>query len=156
MGERAARRQGVNIDIDAYKDPGVKAGVIAIHTSTAVHRSGGTPGAYLMVSKGLPLCLVAGGKRIQWATTAGALFTRDVRNVTSAQYHAVPGFAEIARGAKVLSAPGRPGALLAMDGKTILPFDDLSVMRANGSSIFSVSTKTFDTYRAGPSLFIVR
>lgn len=116
-----------------------------------------TPNSYTMFCAGEPLALVVDGKRIQWGSSAGALFTTTAKLVTPTQYKQVPLLATVASGAKVVYAPGKPAAFLATDKQTIIPFDHIAPLEPNRSMMGGkISEKEYEKFKSGPTLQVNR
>ncbi|MFO0867117.1 MAG: hypothetical protein U0744_21165 [Gemmataceae bacterium] len=116
-----------------------------------------TPNSYTMICAGEPLALVVDGKRIQWGSSAGTLFTTTAKLVTATQYKQVPLLATVASGAKVVYAPGRPAAFLATDKQTIIPFDHIAPLESNRSMMGGkISESEYEKFKKGPTLNVNR
>lgn len=110
----------------------------------------------LMESAGLPLTLVVGGTRLQFALAppAGRLAKSHVA-VSGEVFHLVPYGASMQAGAEVLGATGKPAAFHLDDGK-LWPVSCAEVITDNGSSIKSVTPAEWDAIPVAHSLYCVR
>jgi hypothetical protein len=107
----------------------------------------------LVACPGLPLSLITGGVRLQWAVAAPALHVSDAQfTVSNAVFNAIPYGASVPLGATALGAPNRPAALL-LDGGLLWPVGCLEVITDNGSNITMVSDADWDAHAQGQSLF---
>jgi hypothetical protein len=101
---------------------------------------------------GLPLALVTGGVRLQWASSAPALrVSQTVFTVTSEVFTSIPYGASVALGAKVLGAPNRPAGLVLGDNR-LWPVGCLALVADNNSTIMQVTDAEYDKYETGPAL----
>jgi hypothetical protein len=106
----------------------------------------------LIESNGLPLALVIGGVRLQWAVSAPALHvSQTVFTVTREIYASIPYGASVGLGAKVVGAPNRPAGLV-LDDKRVWPVGCLAIVSDNNSTILQVTDAEFDRYDHGPAL----
>ena len=111
-------------------------------------------GSFMMAPQ-LPLALVVGGKRLQFASFQPAnLLARSGFEVTPETYHSVPFGGSLFTKAPVYGAQGRPAGFL-IDG-TVWPVGCAEVITANESVISSVSAEEWDAYPKGPDLFCLK
>lgn len=107
---------------------------------------------YLIQSPGLPLTLVAGGTRLQFALAGPALtISHNTISISSDVFHRVPYGASMPSGATVLGATARPAAF-RLDGNKLWGVDCLEVITANNSQIQFVTQALYDSYPGGVSL----
>ena len=110
----------------------------------------------LLVSAGLPLTMVRGGVRLQFALEAPARrLARSSYSVTSEMFHAIPYGASMHAGDEVLGAPGRPAAF-HLDDDRLWPASCLELITDNGSSISSVTVEQFDAIPIANSLYCLQ
>jgi len=110
---------------------------------------------YLMSSAGLPLTMVRGGERLQFALRPPAdRLARSSIEVSSEVFHAVPFGASMAANAPVIGADGRPAAF-HLDNR-LWPVSCLEVITDNGSSIQSVSAAEWDAVPLAHSLHCLK
>jgi hypothetical protein len=105
----------------------------------------------LMECDGLPLALVIGGKRLQFASQVGYLFSNKIVHVDSAFYNSVPYEASLPANAVCIGTSGQPACFVLDDGKK-WPVSCSDAITDNGSSITSVSADQYNSYPTGPSL----
>ncbi|RKG82521.1 beta-xylosidase [Corallococcus exercitus] len=111
---------------------------------------------YLIQSAGLPLTLVRGGTRLQFALAAPALdLSRNAIGVASDIFYRVPYGASMHSGAPVYGASGRPAAFSLDDGR-LWPVSCLEAITHNNSSIASMSVTQWDGIPKGPALHCVK
>ncbi|EPX58187.1 hypothetical protein D187_004224 [Cystobacter fuscus DSM 2262] len=111
---------------------------------------------YLLQASGLPLTLVRGGLRLQFALAAPALdLSRNALGVSSDLFHRIPYGASMNSGAPVHGASGRPAAFRLDDGR-LWPVSCLEAITHNNSSIIPLGVSTWDAYAKGPSLHCVK
>jgi hypothetical protein len=104
----------------------------------------------LIVCDGLPLALVIGGKRLQFANPVGFRFSKQVVNVSSAFYNTIPYGASLSLGAKCIGT-GQPACFVLDDGRK-WPVSCIEAITDIGSSIQEVSLDEYNSYPTGPSL----
>lgn len=111
---------------------------------------------YFTTVPGLPLTLVNGGLRLQFALAAPAGYlSRNAITVSSDIFYRVPYGASMFSGSQVLGAAGRPAAFHLDDGR-LWPVSCGQVITANNSSITMVSTSVYDSYSVAPALYCLQ
>lgn len=111
---------------------------------------------YLMTSPGLPLTLVVGGKRLQFASSApAAKLSKNILSVTSEMFHLVPYGASLYWAAAVHWTNGQPHSF-EMDGPQLWPVGCADVIYANGSPVYYMDPGLYASIAKGPPLFCVQ
>lgn len=105
----------------------------------------------LMVCPGLPLALVVGGRRLQFANSVGYRFSSRIANVTADFYHKVPYGATLPLGARCIGLNGHAACFVLDDGRK-WPIRYLEAITAVGSSIEAVSEEEYFSFPTAPAL----
>jgi hypothetical protein len=106
----------------------------------------------IMNCPGMPMTMVVGGQRLQWALGAPVGYlARNGYTVSTEVYESIPFGASVFQGQKVVGAPARPAAFVMADGRA-WPISCLEVITSNDSKIQLISQAEFDALPKGPSL----
>jgi hypothetical protein len=111
---------------------------------------------FLIGVPGLPLTLVTGEQRLQFALAAPAqVLSKNSITVSPEIFNKIPYGASLHAGSVAVGAPGRPGAF-RLDNNRLWPVSCGEVITANNSSLVGISVSEFDSSTFGPPLFCVR
>jgi hypothetical protein len=126
----------------------------AVNSTDAVNFGALYDGALISMAD-VPLTLIVGGVRLQWAVAAPAgRLSRNSYTVTSTVFYGIPYGASVYEGNLAIYAQGRPGGFV-LDDKRLWPVSCIDVISDNGSQLKEVSTAEYDSYAIGPALFCV-